>query len=177
MCEQHQIVALATARRSILPGEIAAPTDAEHAAQALDGELLFRLIYERKSYRLPSLAKKAVAFFRMSLSCQRMAFSRRSRSNASVASSVRSLSGKSISRSRRRPIHRVSVDSPTPRFSASSRRVRPPVSSYRTASSSNAFVNAFCWVIEFIFHRRKTLHLTEASLGWSCRLISKVSRE
>lgn len=58
MCQLHQIVVLAPTRRAILPGEVAVLTDAELAAQALDGELLFRLIGERKPYRLPSLAKK-----------------------------------------------------------------------------------------------------------------------
>lgn len=47
-------------------------------------------------------------------------------------------------RSRLRPIHRVSVDRPTPTSSATNRRVRPLVSASRTASSSSAFVNRFC---------------------------------
>src|SRR5580700_7715935 len=78
-------------------------------------------------------------------------------------SSDRAFSGASISRSRFRAIQRVSVDRPTPRFSANSRRVRPLVRARRTASSSNSCVNPFCFVIEFTFHPRKTLHFFEAS--------------
>src|SRR5580692_5466252 len=78
-------------------------------------------------------------------------------------SSDRAFSGASISRSRFRAIQRVSVDRPTPRFSANSRRVRPLVRARRTASSSNFCVNPFCFVIEFTFHPRKTLHFFEAS--------------
>src|ERR1700730_14579245 len=78
-------------------------------------------------------------------------------------SSDRAFSGTSISRSRFRAIQRVSVDRPTPRFLAISRRVRPLVRARRTASSSNSCVNPFCFVIEFTFHPRKTLHFFEAS--------------
>jgi hypothetical protein len=38
MRQQHQIFALAPTRRAILPGEVAALADTEHAAQALDGD-------------------------------------------------------------------------------------------------------------------------------------------
>src|ERR1700688_2491720 len=84
-------------------------------------------------------------------------------------SSDRAFSGASISRSRFRAIQRVSVDRPTPRFSANSRRVRPLVRARRTASSSNSCVNPFCFVIEFTFHPRKTLHSSRQvhfSLSW-----------
>lgn len=50
-------------------------------------------------------------------------------------------------RSLLRPIQRVSVDSPTPRSSATDHRVRPLVSANRTASSSNALVNRLCCLI------------------------------
>ena len=71
--------------------------------------------------------------------------------------------GASISRSRFRAIQRAGVDRPTPRFSANSRRVRPLVRARRTASSSDSCANPFCFVIEFTFHPRKTLHFFEAS--------------
>jgi len=41
--------------------------------------------------------------------------------------------------------------------------VRPLVATSRTASSSNSFVTRRCFVIEFAFHLRKTLHFSEAS--------------
>src|SRR3984893_7145112 len=82
-------------------------------------------------------------------------------------SSERAFSGASISRSRFRAIQRVSVDRPTPRFSANSRRVRPLVRARRTASSSNSCVNPFCFVIEFTFHPRKTLHFFAAKTEMS----------
>ena len=66
--EQHQIGLLPAAGRSILPGKIAARADAEQSAQTGDGECRFRLIDELELHRLPSRAKKAAAFFRMSRS-------------------------------------------------------------------------------------------------------------
>src|SRR3954451_12988421 len=60
------------------------------------------------------------------------------------------------------PIQRTNVDSPIPRSSAISRCVRPLVCASRTASSANSGVN-LCFVIEFTFHLRKTLHSFEAS--------------
>ena len=86
MRQQHHVVALAAAGRPTSPGEIAALADAEHAAQAVDGELRFRPIDEREPHRLPSRAKKAVAFFRMSRSWRRISFSRRSRFSSAVTS-------------------------------------------------------------------------------------------
>jgi hypothetical protein len=68
MGEQNQIVPLTRARGTTPPGEVAALADAEDFAQALDRELLFRRIDELEPHRLPSLAKKAVAFFRISRS-------------------------------------------------------------------------------------------------------------
>src|SRR4051794_28958998 len=64
MRQQHHVVALAATGWPTSPGEIAALADAEHATQAVDGELRFRPIDEREPHRLPSRAKKAVAFFR-----------------------------------------------------------------------------------------------------------------
>ena len=61
--QQHHVVALAATGWPTSPGEIAALADAEHAAQAVDGEFRFRPIDEREPHRLPSRAKKAVAFF------------------------------------------------------------------------------------------------------------------
>src|SRR6478609_1834996 len=149
MCQQHHVVALAATGWPISPGEIAALADAEHAAQAVDGELRFRPIDERKPHRLPSRTKKAVAFFRMSRSCRRISFSRRSRFSSAVTS-LCAAAGSTAPRSRLRPVQRTSVDSPIPRSPAISRCVRPLVCAKRTASSSNAFVNRRCCVIEFL---------------------------
>jgi hypothetical protein len=86
MRQQHHVVALAATGGPTSPGEIAALADAEHAAQAVDGEFRFRPIDEREPHRLPSRAKKAVAFFRMSRSCRRISFSQRSRFSSAVTS-------------------------------------------------------------------------------------------
>src|SRR3954454_22976979 len=149
MRQQHPVVALATASWPTSPGEIAALADAEHAAQAVDGELRFRPINEREPHRLPSRAKKAVAFFRMSRSCRRISFSRRSRFS-SAATSLSAVAGSTARPSRLQPIQRTSVDSPIPRSPAISRCVRPLVCARRTASSSNSLVNRRCCVIEFL---------------------------
>src|SRR4051812_25627764 len=149
MRQQHPVVALAAASWPTSPGEIAALADAEYAAQAVDGELRFRLIDECKPHRLPSRAKKAVAFFRISRSCRRISFSRRSRFSSTVTS-LSAAAGSTARRSRLRPIQRTNVDSPIPRLPAISRCVRPLVCARRTASSSNSFVNRRCCVIEFL---------------------------
>ena len=113
----------------------------------------------------------------MSRSCRRISFSRRSRLSSTITSSVLTGSAIAGTRSRLLLIQRVSVESPTPRSSAICRFVRPLVPTSRTASSSNSFVNRFCFVIEFAFHIRGTLHFSEASpvsafpemgLGSSC---------
>ena len=94
-----------------------------------------------------------------------ISLTRRSRFNSDTVSCNVALSGRSTSRSRRLLIHRVSVDRPTPRSSAISRRVRPLVRARRTASSSNSFVK--CFGMEFTFQVRKTLHFSEASPGFA----------
>src|SRR3979411_19255 len=86
MCQQHHVVTLAAAGWPAPPGEIAALTNTKHAAQAMDGEFRFRPVDEREPHRLPSRAKKAVAFFRMSRSWRRISFSRRSRFSSAVTS-------------------------------------------------------------------------------------------
>src|SRR3954469_18319788 len=149
MCQQHHVVALAAACWPTSPGEIAALADAEHAAQTVDRELRFHPIDQREPHRLPSRAKKAVAFFRMSRSCRRISFSRPSRFSSAVTS-LSAAAGSTARRSRLRPTHRTSVDSPIPRSPAISRCVRPLVCARRTASSSNSFVNRRCCVIEFL---------------------------
>src|SRR4051812_36477018 len=154
MRQQHHVVALAAAGWPTSPGEIAALADAEHAAQAVDRELRFRPMDERKPHRLPSRAKKAVAFFRMSCSCRRISFSRRSRFSSAVTS-LCAAAGSTAPRSRLRPIQRTSVDSPIPRSPAISRCVRPLVCARRTASSANSFVNRRCCVIEFLIAHRE----------------------
>jgi Spy/CpxP family protein refolding chaperone len=66
--QENEILLLAPTGGAATPGEIAARADAEHIAHALNREFLFRHIDELELHRLPSLAKKAVAFFRMSRS-------------------------------------------------------------------------------------------------------------
>src|SRR4051794_15044195 len=85
----------------------------------------------------------------MSRSCRRISFSRRSRFSSAVTS-LSAAAGSTARRSRLRPTHRTSVDSPIPRSPAISRCVRPLVCARRTASSSNSFVNRRCCVIEFL---------------------------
>jgi len=87
MSQKDQILLLARARRTTSPGEVAAWADAEDLAQALDGEVLFRHIDELEPRRLPSLAKKAVAFFRISRAWRSTSFSRRSRFSSAAMSS------------------------------------------------------------------------------------------
>src|SRR3712207_2862481 len=143
MSEQHQVLSLTSGRGPALPGEVAALADPEDFAQALDGEVLFRRIDELEPHRLPSLAKKAVARFRISRSWRSTLFSRRSRFSSATMSSWWSSGGSCICRSRRRLIQFRSVDSPIPRSEATSRRERPLVSAKRTASSRNACVKSF----------------------------------
>src|SRR4029077_9014335 len=59
MSQQHHVLMLSTAGRSILPGKIAALADAKNLAETLDGEFLLRRIDETEPHRLPSLAKKS----------------------------------------------------------------------------------------------------------------------
>ena len=68
MRQKYQIFSLAAAGRTAAPSEIATLADTEHIADALNGELFFRRIDKPEPHRRPSLAKKAVAFFRMSRS-------------------------------------------------------------------------------------------------------------
>jgi hypothetical protein len=82
MRQQHHVVALAAADQPASRGEIAALANTKHAAQAMDGEFRFCPIDEPEPHRLPSRAKKAVAFFRMSRSWRRISFSRRSKLSA-----------------------------------------------------------------------------------------------
>src|SRR5258708_7932757 len=95
MGQQHHVLLLSTAGRSILPGKIAALADAKNLAETLDGEFLLRGIDETEPHRLPSLAKKVGA-----------------------RSSCRSGGGASISCSRRLSSQRRSVERPTPRSMA-----------------------------------------------------------
>src|SRR5580704_14224107 len=116
VCQQHHVIALTPTGWPIFPCKIAALTDAEHSAKTVDGELVFRLIDELELHRLPSLAKKAVAFFRMSRSCRRISFCRRSRFSSAVMSSDRAFSGAPISRSRFRAIQIPSASSSSSPF-------------------------------------------------------------
>src|SRR5882757_364759 len=143
MGQQHQVLILSTAGRSILPGKIAARADAKNLAETLDGEFLLRRIDETEPHRLPSLAKKVAALFRISRSCRKISFSRRNRFSSAARSSCRSGGGASISCSRRLSSQRRSVERPTPRSLAISICVRP-LTSTRTASAANSFPNRRC---------------------------------
>src|ERR1700687_1550365 len=179
MCQQHHVVTLAAAGWPTPPGEIAALTNTKHTAQAMDGEFRFRPIDEREPHRLPSRAKKAVAFFRMSRSWRRVSFSRRSLLNSAVRS-LSAADGSTARRSRLRPIQRTSVDSPIPRSPAISRCVRPLVCTRRTASSSNSFVNRRCCVIEFLIAHGELSTFPKqdhvASISKSCSTSVRTSR-
>src|SRR5271169_6318554 len=144
MGQQHHVLMLSTAGRSILPGKIAALTDAKNLAETLDGELLLRRIDETEPHRLPSLAKKVAALFRISRSCRKISFSRRNRFSSAARSSCRSGGGASISCSRRLSSQRRSVERPTPRSMAISLCVRPLTLTNRTASALNSFPNRRC---------------------------------
>src|SRR5882757_3450904 len=144
MGQQHQVLILSTAGRSILPGKIAARADAKNLAETLDGEFLLRRIDETEPHRLPSLAKKVAALFRISRSCRKISFSRRNRFSSAARSSCRSGGGASISCSRRLSSQRRSVERPTPRSLAISLCVRPLTSTNRTASAANSFPNRRC---------------------------------
>src|SRR5580704_10228721 len=144
MGQQHHVLILSTAGRSILPGKIAALTDAKNLAETLDGEFLLRRIDETEPHRLPSLAKKVAALFRISRSCRKISFSRRNRFSSAARSSCRSGGGASISCSRRLSSQRRSVERPTPKSMAISLCVRPLTSTNRTASASNSFPNRRC---------------------------------
>src|SRR5271169_830303 len=144
MGQQHHVLMLSTAGRSILPGKIAALADAKNLAETLDGEFLLRRIDETEPHRLPSLAKKVAALFRISRSCRKISFSRRNRFSSAARSSCRSGGGASISCSRRLSSQRRSVERPTPRSIAISLCVRPLTSTNRTASASNSFPNRRC---------------------------------
>src|SRR5215213_6309309 len=160
--QQNEILPLARAgcwTRS--PGKVAAGAHFENLTQTGDGEVLFRRIDEPELHRLPSLAKKAVAFFRISLSWRKISFSRRSRFSSAAVSSWRSSGGSSISRSRRRSSQWRRVDRPTPRSAATSRRLRPLVRASRTASSRNSFVKRV-WGMEILLGYKSALHSSEA---------------
>jgi len=87
------------------------------------------------------------ARFRISRSWRRISFSRRNRFSSAAGSSPGGRrSGSPISRSRLCDSHRVKVDKLTPRSSLISPFVRPLVRNRRTASSSNSFVNRFCFL-------------------------------
>src|ERR1700712_3069636 len=141
MGEQDQVLALTARRGPVLPGEVAARADAEDLAQTLDGELSLRRIDELEPHRRPSLTKKAVARFRISLSWRNTSFSRRRRLSSAAMSSCRSAGGASTSRSRCPSIQWRRVESPTPRSAATARRLRPLVCARRTASARNSGVN------------------------------------
>src|SRR4029077_20785473 len=144
MGQQPHVLMPPTAGRSILPGKIAALADAKNLAETLDRDFLLRRIDETEPHRLPSLAKKVAALFRISRSCRKISFSRRNRFSSAARSSCRSGGGASISCSRRLSSQRRSVERPTPRSLAISLCVRPLTSTNRTASASNSFPNRRC---------------------------------
>ena len=114
MRQKNHVIALPATGGTIFPGKVAALADIENLAQPMHGELLLRLIDETESHRLPFLAKKVAARFRISRSCRRISFSRRRRFSSAATSSEPAGAGSSINRSRLRPIQRTSVESPIP---------------------------------------------------------------
>src|SRR5215213_8278977 len=175
MGQQDQVLPLARAGWTRSPGEIAALADVKNLAQTCDGEALFRRIDEPELHRLPSLAKKAVAFFRISRSWRRISFSRRSRFSSAAMSSWRSSGGSSISRSRRRSIQWRRVDMPTPRSAAIARRLRPLVRASRTASSRNSFVKRV-WGMEILLLHQRLSSFSKQDQP-TARTVSRAVRE
>src|SRR5215217_907497 len=93
MGEQHEVVTPPPRCGAAAPREVAALAHTKDLAQALNGELFFRRIDELEPHRPPSLAKKAVARFRMSRSWRSTSFSRRSRFSSAIMSSSRPSGG------------------------------------------------------------------------------------
>jgi hypothetical protein len=91
MRQIDHVLLLAQAGRTFLPREEAALADPEDAAHPADREAGLLRFDEAEGHRLPSFAKKAAAFFKMSRSCFRTAFSRRSRFNSAWTSTGASL--------------------------------------------------------------------------------------
>lgn len=147
MRQIDHVLLLTVADRPLLPSEEAALADTQNTAHPADREAGLLRFDEAEGHRLPSSAKKAAAFFKMSRSCFRTAFSRRSLLNSACRSTGASLvsltSCSSLS-------HRVSVERPMPRSTAISRRVRPLVSASRTASRRNSGVGLFPFPIEHL---------------------------
>jgi hypothetical protein len=148
MRQQHHVVAWAAAGQPTSPGEIAALADAEHSAQAMDGELRFRPSMSANLIDFPP-GRNAGLFQDVPL-LAKGSFSRRSRSSSAVTS-LSAAEGSTARRSGLRPTQRTSVDRPIPRSPAISRCVRPLVCTGRTASSANSFVNRRCCIFEFLF--------------------------
>ena len=82
MGQIDHVLLLAATGRPFLPGEEAALANTEDAAHPADRKAGLLRFDEAEGHRLPSFAKKAAAFFKMSRSCFRTAFSRRSRFNS-----------------------------------------------------------------------------------------------
>src|SRR5690348_12236710 len=143
-CDLHRqpLIALRPrGRRPLLPGIEARPGDPEHLAQRGYGEAGLLRRDEAELHSL-SLAKKAVAFFRMSRSIRRRLFSRRSCASSSRSLVVSAPAGPrpaSISACRTHRRSAVSVRS-------SSRAIAPilfPLSrTNRTVSALNSSENA-----------------------------------
>src|SRR5689334_7590892 len=143
-CDLHRqpLIALRPrGRRPLLPGIAARPGDPEHLAQRGYGEAGLLRRDEAELHSL-SLAKKAVAFFRMSRSIRRRLFSRRSCASSSRSLVVSAPAGPrpaSISACRTHRRSAVSVRS-------SSRAIAPilfPLSrTNRTVSALNSSENA-----------------------------------
>ena len=79
MRQIDHVLLLAQASRPFLPGEEAALADPQGTAHPADRDAGLLRLDEAEGHRLPSFAKKAAAFFRMSRSCFSTAFSRRNR--------------------------------------------------------------------------------------------------
>jgi hypothetical protein len=111
----------------------------------------------------PSLAKKAVAFLRMSRSCRRFSFSRRNRFNSAATSSEPALGGSSINRSRLRPTRAHQRRKPDPKIVGDLALCAPA-----GPNQSNGFGLKFFRKSSLLPHRAPhpslgTLHFLEAS--------------
>lgn len=139
------VLLLAQASWPFMQSEETALADTKNGAHPADREAGLLRFDEAKGHRLHSFGTRAEGYFRISRSYFRIAFLRRSLLNLARTSTGASL-GSPTSRSW--ISQRVNVDSPIPRSSAISRRVRPLVSASRAASCRNSGVGLVPFPIE-----------------------------
>ena len=121
VCQSHHVRPLPETGRTVAEGTQPACAYADNVAQPVSGEMASAL-FDKPKLHCFRPAKNWVAFFRISLSSLRSRTSRRSRS-FSLARFKSSFDTTSISRCA--VTHLFSVDTPTPRSSATCLRVSP----------------------------------------------------